>query len=81
MSGGHFNYIQHDIDNAAFEVAELKANLPGHSDPQTVKRYAEASVILEKAAKMLQRIDWYESGDDGEASFNERWVEDGIDDI
>ena len=45
----------------------------------TVKRLARASEVLLAASKMIQRIDWFLSGDDGEESFNRRWVEEGLD--
>lgn len=79
MSGGHFEYIQYRIDDAAVEVARKAKDYSKTCTPQTIARLEEASKTLEKAAKMLQRIDWFVSCDDGEESFNARWEEDGID--
>ena len=78
MSGGHFNYIQNQIDDASIEITEKAKHYEKTCDQLTIARFQEAAITLEKAAKMLQRNDWFISYDDGEESFNERWVEDGL---
>jgi len=78
MSGGHFNYIQHSIDDAAEEVRGTAERYAKTCTGQTISRLNEAADLLERAAKMLNRIDYFIEGDDGEESFNRRWEEDGI---
>jgi len=73
MSGGEFNYIQDDIDEAAVEIASVITGYKQTCTPETILRLEETVNILGLAALMLQRVDWFMSGDDGEESFNRRW--------
>lgn len=85
MSGGHFEYVQYNIDEAANEIESILDNI-GHKDewgclptdytPKTKERFKECEKLLRRAGTMLQRIDWLVSGDDGEESFHKRLAED-----
>ncbi len=78
MSGGHFNYIQYQMDDAAITIQEKIKDYEKSCTPETLARFKEASETIERAGKMLQRVDRFISCDDGEESFNRRWVEDGL---
>ena len=78
MSGGHFNYLQHQIDCCAADVKEVTKLYSDTCTDETISRIKECYETLEAAGKMLQRVDWFVSGDDGEESFNRRWKEDKI---
>jgi len=73
MSGGHFNYIQDAIDEAALETSSLIEGYKQTCTPETILRLEETVQVLELASLMLQRADWFISGDDGEDLFNKRW--------
>jgi|TARA_Y100000310_G_C20030429_1_gene511535 hypothetical protein len=77
MSGGRFNYIQHQVDNLATEIEEESQRLPEsyQDDVEIKKRFAEAVETLRRGAKMAQRIDWLLSDDDGPETFLRRWKE------
>ena len=77
MSGGRFNYIQHQVDNLATEIEEESQRLPEsyQDDVEIKKRFAEAVETLRREAKMAQRIDWLLSDDDGPETFLRRWKE------
>jgi len=95
MSGGHFDYIQHRVGDAYEEVKQIVKDkgIRGEEyqgdgvykdtftplSAQTVQRMSRAKYILFAASKMLQRIDWFLSDDDGEDCFNRRWEEEGLD--
>ena len=84
MSGGFFDYIQGRLD---YEVCEGIRNLIENNDKEdewghkrgfskeTLDKFKEALETVEKAAKMIQRVDWLVSGDDGEECFHRRWKE------
>ena len=71
MSGGHFQYKQHRIEDIAVEIDEMvrENNYP----PEIIEKFREASHTLRQSAEMAQRVDWLVSGDDGEESFMRRW--------
>jgi len=84
MSGGHFEYIQYRISEAAEDIDRMikdndKPNswgdVPGYS-AETVRSFREAAVAIKLAAIFIQRIDWLVSGDDGEASYHKRLNQD-----
>jgi hypothetical protein len=84
MSGGHFEYIQYRIDEAANDVRRVIADC-GKEDQfgygvdysdDTKAKFAECELMLRKSAIFLQRVDWLVSGDDGEESFHRRLEED-----
>ena len=80
MSGGHFDYKQHHIQDIIDEIEHvIETNdksdeydcAKGYSE-QTITRMKHAIVVLRKAQVYAQRIDWLLSDDDGEESFHER---------
>jgi hypothetical protein len=79
MSGGHFDYKQHSIDDIADSIeSEILFNTKKKTkedliySPEVLKEFDNAIGILRKAAIYAQRIDWLLSGDDGEETFIER---------
>ena len=83
MSGGHFDYMQYRIDQAADDVlgfiqrvesgvADEFGYKPEYSQA-TLEKMRETVAALKRAAAMLQRVDWLVCGDDGEESFHHRW--------
>jgi hypothetical protein len=83
MSGGHFDYIQHQISDAASEVEILILNndsteetfwLPrGRQYPQSViEVFKHTQKLLEDAAKYLNAVDYLVSDDYGVESFLEK---------
>ena len=85
MSGGHFDYIQYRIEQAADEVEQyIRFCDGGEADGydykpdytrETIAKLKECELTLRRAAAMLQRVDWLASGDDGEDCFHKRWEE------
>lgn len=88
MSGGRFEYQQYRIENIAVEIDEIIARNDdmieddcgellhgGGYSLEIIEKFREAAHTLRQAAEMAQRVDWLVSGDDGEESFLERWVE------
>ncbi len=45
---------------------------------ETLAKFVEARDALIKASKMVQRVDWLVSGDDGEEAFHRRWTEEQL---
>jgi len=84
MSGGHWNYadsqlryaiddIQHLIDNNDDDTPNEWGQPTGrHYPPEVLNRYREAITVMRLAEIYWHRIDWLESGDDGEDSFLDR---------
>jgi len=81
MSGGEYEYIQYEIDETALRIHQKAKDYEKTCDKKTIDRIIETAKILEKAAMMVQRVDWFVSCDDSEESFNKRWKEDEIDEI
>ncbi|NBQ13098.1 MAG: hypothetical protein EBU31_00445 [Proteobacteria bacterium] len=75
MSGGHFDYIQYRIDDAANEIERQIEWEPNELRADVQARFRIAADTLRRAAKMLQRVDWLICCDDGEDSFMRRWDE------
>jgi len=83
MSGGHFDYIQYRIGQAADEVEQEilnndKNNEWGHCNgfsKETLTKFKQCEQTLRLAEEMLQRVDWLISGDDSEETFHIRWKE------
>lgn len=86
MSGGYFDYKQFDIDQVADELERFIALCerekvddgewrPEYS-PDTIAKFKECLRHLKIGGKMLHRIDWLASGDDGEEDFHKRLAED-----
>ena len=86
MSGGHFNYNQHFINDIADEIEEMieknkVKSEPGDFDREVypkivINEFKKAVKILRKAYVYAHRIDWFVSGDDGEDYFLQRLRED-----
>ena len=84
MSGGHFNYAQHELLNIAesigsaiFSNESTEKNEWGDPigrqySPETIAEFEKAMKVLKLAYVYAQRIDWLLSGDDGEDSFHRR---------
>lgn len=82
MSGGHFDYQQYKITYIADEIEEAIKNSSdfypyggGGLSNATLAKFEIAVNLLRDAAKMVHRIDWLLSGDDGEETFHKRWNE------
>lgn len=74
MSGGYFNYVQHQMMNAA---DELKALLLEDVYPPEQRRAMQRGLLLLKIATVyINRVDFYLCGDDGDKTFLERLSED-----
>lgn len=78
MSGGHFDYRQDMVSDLACEIDDIINNESNNFSPDTLDKLQETRDTLRRASKMVQRIDWFVSGDDGEESFHCRWKEDGL---
>ena len=78
MSGGYFNYIQYSMDDAAVTIEEKIKDYQKTCLPETLEKMEIAAGLIAEAGRMLHRIDLFVSGDEGEDSFNKRWVEGGF---
>ena len=91
MSGGHFDYKQHHIDDIICEMETVIRNNNKENDsldyfgeydvnyklsPEVIAEINKAIVFLKLANIYTHRIDYLLSGDDGEESFFERIEED-----
>ena len=91
MSGGSFDYVQFRFgeivesirstiaNNDSDEKDEWGGTIGEHLPPDIIAKFAETADAVERAAKMVTRVDWLLSGDDGEDSFRCRWTEEGLD--
>ena len=85
MSGGYFDYAQDSMEEIAGEIEYLiKMNgLVGKDEwgddirhcfpPEIIERFKETVHATRQAQKMVRRVDWLLSGDDGEKEFMSRW--------
>ena len=76
MSGGYFNYQQHNIDDIIEELESVvhyqnEAIGRGYS-AETYAHFYTALKHLKLASIYTQRIDWLLEGDDNEESFHKR---------
>jgi len=81
MSGGHFAYAQHRIEDIASDIEQVIINNDdltldqyGYQkgrqySPEVIARLGDAVRVLRKAYIYAQRADWLFSGDDGEDQF------------
>jgi hypothetical protein len=76
MSGGHFDYIQYHFDDVASSI-ELQI-ATGEYEPAITNRFQLAADTVRLAGKMIQRVDWLVSDDDGPETFLERWHGEGL---
>ena len=84
MSGGHWNYSQHHMQDIAddlgsliytndFKGTDIYGDPSGRQySPETIAEFEKAVKALKMAYVYAQRIDWLLSGDDGEDSFHVR---------
>jgi hypothetical protein len=84
MSGGHWNYSQHHMQDIAddlgsliytndFKGTDIYGDPSGRQySPETIAEFEKAVKALKMAYVYAQRIDWLLSGDDGEDSFHIR---------
>lgn len=84
MSGGHFNYKQHNLLDMADEIgsfilsndseepSEWGDTIGKRYNPETIAEFEKAVKVLKLAYIYAQRIDWLLSGDDGEDNFHKR---------
>lgn len=83
MSGGAFDYKQYHLNDIADEIDAIVRRNGTEDACGNVQRYSRKTLMrmrstaehLRRAAKMVQRIDWLVSGDDGEETFHKRWKE------
>jgi len=91
MSGGHFDYKQHHIDDIICEMENIIKNNNKEIDsleyfgeydqnhnlsPEVIVEINKGIVFLKLAHIYTHRIDYLLSGDDGEVSFFKRIEED-----
>lgn len=78
MSGGHFDYKEHHIQDiiSSIEVLIQNNKMPDefgwNYSEQTILKFKEAVKLLKKAYDLVHRIDYLVSGDDGEDTFWEQ---------
>ena len=70
MSGGHFDYKQHHIEQIADDIEYLIEN--NEYSKKTLKELKRGLKIMRKAYIYAQRIDWLASVDEGEETFLKR---------
>ena len=92
MSGGHFQYQQFQFGMIVESIRSVIENNDSteddgfghdvgiHLPPDIIAKFVETANAVERAEKMVTRVDWLLSGDDGEDSFRRRWKEEGLDD-
>ena len=76
MSGGYFDYNQHLIDVIIDDIEDITYNNDSSENrysEETIQKFNAAIAICDKAAIMVERIDYLLSGDDSEDTFHERW--------
>jgi hypothetical protein len=91
MSGGRFDYVQFRFgeivesirstiaNNASDEKDEWGDTIGEHLPPDIIAKLIATANAVERAEKMVTRVDWLLSGDDGEDCFRRRWKEEGLD--
>lgn len=86
MSGGTFDYRQHEISNIARAITDeliqgskFQYASPRAWPPEIASRMQAAIATLHRATAMAQRIDHLLAHDDGPEQFIERWVDEGLD--
>ena len=81
MSGGTFNYFQHNIRDI-YETIEYHLEVQGKEtewgdehpiyEQQVLKHLQDAIECLKKAYVYAHRVDWFLAGDDGNENFIKR---------
>ena len=80
MSGGHFDYMQHHINDIAQEIEHIIETNGSIDDygceinysEEIIEEFKKGIKALKIAEIYAQRIDWLLSGDDGEENFFKR---------
>lgn len=84
MSGGHFDYVQHQISDAASTVAylietndikaenEFGCSIGRHYPQSVIEVFKHTQKLLEDASKYLHAVDYLVEGDYGIESFLEK---------
>jgi hypothetical protein len=90
MSGGRFDYVQFRFGEIVESIRSTIANndsdeqddyggtLGAHLAPDIIAKLSETADAVERAEKMVTRVDWLLSCDDSEDSFRRRWEEEGL---
>ena len=90
MSGGHFDhreygmlFIAEDIQKAVDDNSSDEMDAWGHPVSmdyplKVIEKFRMTKEMLETVHKMVHRIDYLLSGDDGPDSFLRRWNEEGL---
>jgi hypothetical protein len=90
MSGGRFDYVQFRFGEIVESIRSTIANndsdeqddygviLGAHLAPDIIAKLSETADAVERAEKMVTRVDWLLSCDDSEDSFRRRWAEEGL---
>jgi hypothetical protein len=86
MSGGHFDYVQHQIKTAADQLQRLILNnncdildsfgcpMGRHYPPAVIVEFKHTQKLLEDAAKYLNAVDYLVSDDYGIESFLDKTI-------
>ena len=85
MSGGYFDYAQFRFGEIVESIRSEIANNDStekddwgydkgcHFPSDIIAKFKETADTVERAEKMVTRVDWLLSGDDGENTFRNRW--------
>ncbi len=83
MSGGHFEYIQYRIENAADQVQQYIDRCESSETDEygykpefaadIVAKFRECEATLRRGAAMLNCVDYLACSDIGEDTFRKRW--------
>lgn len=85
MSGGHFEYKNHYMNDIASDIESIIKHNGVVNDediyslnlkPETIDEFKKAVSIIKLASVYAHRIDYLVSGDDGEESFHKRLEKD-----
>ena len=76
MSGGFWNYGQHQIDNIIEDLEDTFLHTEQELDAITESNLVALIAELKKCSVHMQRLDWFLSGDDGQETYHKRLKED-----
>lgn len=91
MSGGYFDRRQYQLImlkddlNEIIERNDLEEKdsygypLGRHYPEDIIDKFRATSELLDRGERMLTRLDYLLSGDDGEDSFRKRWKDESLD--
>lgn len=79
MSGGRFEYVQYRFSDVADQIRQYREREQKNTEeplPDDIAaKFDEAAKAIDIVSRMVQRIDWLLSGDDGFESFRDRWAD------